>query len=86
VSNLPPGCTSADIEWAFGGGDPTDLEEKVYALLEDEGVPASYTDRIIEIVAEWEHEQRGQWADAQAAEYAERQAEESASAAQEDGR
>jgi hypothetical protein len=49
-SNLPPGCTSRDIERAYGGRDPTSDEERVLELLEGHGVPADICDEIMKII------------------------------------
>lgn len=52
--NLPPGCTVGDIERAMGDDTITQREEKILMLLEDEGVPTAYNDRIMAIVREYE--------------------------------
>jgi hypothetical protein len=53
LSNLPPGCTNADIDRAFGGGDISPLEEEVLEVLERYKVPTSVNDRIMDILADW---------------------------------
>lgn len=35
LSNLPPGCTNADIERAFGGGDPSPESERIGQLIDE---------------------------------------------------
>lgn len=50
LSNLPPGCTSADIERHFGGGDPSPLEDDILEILERYNVPTSVSDNILNLL------------------------------------
>jgi hypothetical protein len=56
--NLPPGCTDADIDRAFGGGrEPSPLAENVRALLEKSRVISKQTmEAILEMIEEDEIE------------------------------
>jgi hypothetical protein len=48
-SNLPPGCTNADIERAFGGGrEPTLVEEQLIDLLQQHQIPQHIIDKCLE--------------------------------------
>lgn len=48
--DLPPGCTSGDIERAFGGGDPSPESEEIYEMLEAAEVDQTIIDKVCEIV------------------------------------
>jgi hypothetical protein len=55
--NLPPGCTDADIDRAFGGDrQPSALAEDVRALLEKARIGTRTVEAIMEMIAEEEDE------------------------------
>ena len=45
--DLPPGCTSGDIERHFGGGNPSPESEELYQLLEDAGCSQEVIDKAV---------------------------------------
>jgi hypothetical protein len=48
--NLPPGVTNRMIEDAFGGGDPSELQESVLGLLEDAEIDTETCDKIMALI------------------------------------
>jgi hypothetical protein len=53
-SNLPPGCTNADIERAFGGGrDILPWEEAVSDLLESVRIPQKVIDQVMDVLDQY---------------------------------
>ena len=52
-SNLPPGCTNADIERAFGDRYISPLEDAILDVLERFKVPTNINDRILDILTDW---------------------------------
>ena len=53
-SNLPSGCTNADIERAFGGGrDILPWEEAVMDVLESARVPQKVIDRVMDVLDQY---------------------------------
>lgn len=52
--DLPPGCSQRMIDDAFGGPDPTELQENVLTLLEKAKIPQNICDAIIELIADAE--------------------------------
>lgn len=54
--DLPPGCTQRMIDEAFGGPDPTELQENVLTLLERARIPQATCDTIMEMIAEAEQQ------------------------------
>lgn len=58
LSNLPPGCSSADIERAFNGGrEPLPIEEEMIDLLERYKVPQKIIDEALNVLDKWITEQ-----------------------------
>ena len=54
-SNLPPGCSPADVERAFGGGEePTAVEDDVLAALERHDAPQALRDDVLELLGRWQ--------------------------------
>lgn len=49
-SNLPPGCTTSDIERAAGGRDPTAEEDEILSILEIAHVDSEVCDQVMERV------------------------------------
>lgn len=49
--DLPPGCTTADIEAQVGDDLPAEVED-ILAVMEDHLVPTKVCDRIVEILME----------------------------------
>lgn len=52
--DLPPGCTQRDIDNAFGGPDPSELQENILTLLEKAKIPQNICDAITAIIADAE--------------------------------
>ena len=52
--SLPPGVSQRMIDEAYGGGDPSPLEEAVLFLLETAGIPQATCDKICELIQEAE--------------------------------
>jgi len=48
--DLPPGCTTHDIERAIGGRDPFPEEDAALEILETAGVATDVNDKIVEII------------------------------------
>lgn len=49
-SNLPPGCTSADVERAFGGRDPSPEEDEILSILEIAHVDGDVCEQVMDRV------------------------------------
>ena len=49
--DLPPGCSHRDIDRAMGGDarEPTDLEEKIWELIEEAGLPIDLNEKVAQI-------------------------------------
>jgi hypothetical protein len=53
--DLPPGCSHRDIERAMGGDerDPTDLEESIWGLIEEAGLPIEVNEKVAAILDDY---------------------------------
>jgi hypothetical protein len=56
--DLPPGCTHKMIDEAFGGPDPSELQQNVLGLLEKARLPQTVCDAIMEMIADAEQDMR----------------------------
>ena len=52
--NMPPGCRVSDIP-GWDAPDPTELQEKVWQLLEDAGMPEARIQAIDALIDEWQN-------------------------------
>ena len=57
--DLPPGCTQRHIDEAFGGPDPSPLQQDVLTLLEKARIPQDVCDAIMETIQDAEQNMAG---------------------------